>query len=146
MGLNPEDEGRRDVEPPPDEPDPAAAACGLAVPPPLETGAGGAPTFTALMMPLRMVCARLGCGGGAEEDALATEPPAPDDAAPAPDPAAAVELAPDAVPAPAATPLIPDRSAPAATAAARTIVKAVDPTSPEISFLAINGIRPRARA
>src|SRR5579859_2617661 len=98
------------------------------------------------MMPLRMVCARLGCGGGVEDDALATEAPAPVDAVPAPAPAAAVELAPDVAPAPAAKPLTPDRSAPAATAAARTIEKAVDPTSPEINFFAINGIRPKARA
>jgi hypothetical protein len=52
----------------------------------------------------------------------------------------------DVAEAPAVKPLTPDRSAPAATTAARTIEKAVDPTSPEINFLEMNGIRPRARA
>src|ERR1043166_7149437 len=143
MGRNVEDERLGEAEPA-EALELAAAACGLVLPPPLEAGAGGAPPVTALMIPLRIVCARLGCGGGAADEAVAAGLAVPVAAAPAPVPTEG--LTPDDAPAPAAKPLTPDTSAPAATAPARTIESAVDPTSPEISFFAINGIKPRASA
>ncbi|MGH9564642.1 MAG: hypothetical protein ACRD4I_01540, partial [Candidatus Angelobacter sp.] len=53
----------------------------------LAAGAGGGPPLTALIIPERIVSARLGCGGGMEDDmvpALAIATPSP---LVAPDPA-----------------------------------------------------------
>jgi len=47
---------------------------------------------------------------------------------------------------PAAKPLTPAKAAPAATPPALTKAKAVDPTSPETIFFAMNGISAMARA
>src|SRR5260370_32903503 len=69
-----------------DPPELAVAGCALGLPPPFDAGAGGALPFTALMIPLRMLCARLGCGGGAGGGAAAAglTPPLDRGAAPAP--------------------------------------------------------------
>ncbi len=92
-----------------------------------------------------MVCAMLGCGGGAEEDALAVVAAMPaDDEAPVPAPAP-VPLA-EPAPAPAAKPLTPASSVPAAVAPVFTSEPAVAPTSPETRRLAMNGISPKASA
>ena len=122
----------------------AAAAASLAFPVSLAEGAGGAPAVTALMTPARMVSARLGWGGGVEDDAAALVAVA----AEAPDPADPVDPAPasEATLAPAAKPVAPDTARPRAVAPARTSEYAVDPTSPEINLFAINGISPRASA
>ena len=74
-----------------------------------------------------------GAGGGIDDE-TAPEPAAV--------PALPAALPPPADPllAPAANPLTPANAAPAATAPARTMAKAVDPTSPEIIRLAMNGI------
>src|SRR5215471_13030725 len=101
-----------------DPPELAAAACGLGLLPPFDAGAGGAVPFTALMIPLRMVCARLGCGGGVEDETAAAELVVPVDAVPTPVDTAGLACAP--APAPAAKPVAPDISAPAARAPART--------------------------
>src|SRR5207244_4330033 len=82
-----------------------------------------------------------GTGGGVEE-AIALEPHTALTPAPAvllPDPAAAMLD-------PAANPLTPASAEPASMAPARTKAKAVDPTSPEITFLAIKGTRAMASA
>jgi hypothetical protein len=81
-----------------------------------------------------------GVGGGMDElMAMVDEPP------PALAPAAAgVAAAP--APAPAANPPTAANAAPAAVAAARTKANAVDPTSPEMIPLAINGTIAIARA
>ena len=67
-----------------DPPKLAAAGCRLEPSPSFDAGAGGALPFTALMIPLRMVWARLGCGGGMEDEIAAAELVVPVDAAPAP--------------------------------------------------------------
>src|SRR5260370_14738497 len=67
-----------------DPPELAVAGCALGLPPPFDAGAGGALPFTALMIPLRMLCARLGCGGGAEDDTAAPQVTPPADAAASP--------------------------------------------------------------
>lgn len=121
----------------------AAIARSFALLSPLEGGTGGAPLFTALMMPVRMVCARLGWGGGDEDELIAVVAVAADDG---PAPAPNVEPVSKAAPAPEAKPLTPETSAPAAAAPARSIEKADEPTSPEINRFAINGIKPSANA
>ena len=96
--------------------------------------------FIALATPERMKSGIDGVGGGVEEASIVEvdELPTPPDAdVVAPE---EVELA------PAAKPLAPARAAPAVTAPARTRAKAVDPASPEITRLAINGIRAMAKA
>jgi len=100
--------------------------------------------FIALVIPERRNPAmeEAGAGGGIEE-AKVPELDVPPALAPA---TPELELPPAPVPAPAENPLTPARAAPAATAPARTKVNAVDPTSPEIIRLAINGTRAIARA
>ena len=103
-------------------------------------GAGGGelgPLFDALALPERRNDAMDvdGVGGGMEDATPAEElaeptPTAPE--LPAPEFAAL---------APLANPLTPARAAPAVTAPARTMANAVDPASPEIIRLAMNGIR-----
>jgi hypothetical protein len=134
---------RVELAAPLEPPEPAAAAW-LAVPVSPVEGAGGAPAVTALMTPARIVSARLGCGGGAEDDAAALVAVAAD----APDPAETVDVAAASEPAlaPAAKPVAPDTATPNAAAPARTREYAVDPTSPEIKRFATNGISPRASA
>jgi hypothetical protein len=79
-----------------------------------------------------------GAGGAVDEPRVI----AVDEAPPPPDAVAPVE--PEL--APAAKPLTPARAAPAATPPALTSAKAVDPTSPEMIFLAMKGINAMARA
>src|SRR6266481_517585 len=105
---------------------------------------GGAPPLNALATPERIDPARLGCGGGMEE-LVAAVPPAPALPAVAP-PAPAPLDPPAALPAPAAAPAPADTAAPARTAAARTMSYAVEPTSPDTIFLAMNGISRSASA
>ena len=91
--------------------------------------------FMALATPERMKSGIEGVGG-AEDDAKTVEVLTPPDVvAPA-----------KAGLAPAAKPLTPARAAPVATAPARTSANVVDPTSPEMMRLAINGIRAMAKA
>src|SRR5258708_7669515 len=97
----------------------------------------------ALAMPdCRNPAMDLGGVGGGIDELTATDA----DELPAPAPAPAGATPPDAAPAPAANPLTPARAAPTATAPARTNAKVVDPTSPEITRLAIKGISATARA
>jgi hypothetical protein len=108
----------------------------------LEEGAGGlALLFIALATPERRNSGIVGTGGGVEE-AITLEPDAeltPVPEAPLADPAPALLE-------PAANPLTPANAAPAAMAPARTKAKAVDPTSPEITFLAMKGTSAMASA
>lgn len=100
---------------------------------------GGGGAELALLASPAMPCrkndamAGAGVGGGVEDAILAelTAEPAPVDAE-----LPALELA---APVPAANPLTPASAAPAATAPARTTANAVDPTSPEMILLAVNG-------
>src|SRR5260370_29182032 len=115
----------------------AVAGCALGLPPPFDAGAGGALPFTALMIPLRMLCARLGCGGGAEDETAAAELTPPVDAVAAP--AAAAVLVSEAA-APAAKPLAPDRSAQNATAPPHNTEYTIVPTSTAISPFSIHVI------
>ncbi len=96
--------------------------------------------FIALATPERRNSGIVGTGGGVEEliapDADTVLTPAP---AVLPDPAAALLD-------PAANPLMPASAAPAVIAPARTKAYAVDPTSPEITFLAMKGTRAMASA
>ena len=97
--------------------------------------------FIALATPERRNSGIVGTGGG-DEDTSALEP----DKVATPEPAV---LLPDTLAplvAPAANPPAPANAAPAAIAPARTKAKAVDPTSPEITFLATNGTRAIASA
>jgi hypothetical protein len=77
--------------------------------------------------------------GGAVDDARTV---ALDEAPTLPEAVAPVE----AELAPAAKPLTPARAAPAATPPALISANAVDPTSPEMIFLAMKGINAMARA
>lgn len=144
IGRNPPDEDDLAGVLLPLEPEPADAACWL--PLPTDDGTGGATLLTALIIPVRIDCARLGSGGGIEEEmaALVLVDTPPDDVAPAPAavPAPDSETAPD----PAPKPATPDMIAPAATAPARTSEETADPTSPEIKRLVMSGIRPKASA
>src|SRR6266481_880275 len=109
---------------------------------------GGAPPLNALATAERIDPARLGWGGGMEE-LVAAVPPAPAPAPALPDvapPAPAPLDPPAALPAPAAAPAPADTAAPARTAAARTMSYAVEPTSPDTIFLAMNGISRSASA
>ena len=97
--------------------------------------------FTALATPERRNSDIVGTGGG-DEEAIAPEPDllptvAPADEVPEPAPAPLV---------PAANPLAPAKAAPTAIAPARTKVNAVDPTSPEITLLAMRGTKATASA
>ena len=74
--------------------------------------------------------------GGAEDDASTVDV---DEVLTPPDVVAPV-------PAPAAKPLTPVKAAPAATPPALTKANAVDPTSPEMIFFAMNGISATAKA
>jgi hypothetical protein len=91
--------------------------------------------FIALATPERMKSGIEG-GGGAEDEASTVDVDElltpPDDAAPAP--------------APSAKPPAPAKTAPAATPPALTKANAVDPTSPEMIFFAMNGISATAKA
>src|SRR6266481_4463374 len=109
---------------------------------------GGAPPLNALATAERIDPARLGWGGGMEELVAAVPPaPAPAPALPAVAPPAPAPLDPPAaLPAPAAAPAPADTAAPARTAAARTMSYAVEPTSPDTIFLAMNGISRSASA
>ena len=99
--------------------------------------AAGLLLLIALATPERMKPGIEGVGGGIEEaSAIDVDEPAP------PDPVPAVETA----LAPETKPLIPANAAPAATAPARTMANAVEPTSPEMTRLAMNGITATARA
>ena len=83
----------------------------------------------------------VGTGGGVDE-ASTLEPDAVLTPVPTvllPDPAAVLVD-------PAANPLTPASAAPAAMAPPRTKANAVDPTSPEITFLAMKGTRAMASA
>ena len=103
----------------------------------LEAGAGLALLLIALATPERMKSGIEGVGGGTEEaSVIDVDGPAPAGAA----------LAVEAAPTPAAKPLIPAKAAPAATAPARTMANAVEPTSPEMTRLAMNGITATASA
>jgi hypothetical protein len=103
-----------------------------------EAGAGLVLLFIAPATPERIKSGIEGAGG-AVDDARRVEvdeAPTPlDDVAPA-----------RAGLAPAANPLIPASAAPVATAPARTSANAVDPTSPEMTLLAMKGIRAIANA
>jgi hypothetical protein len=92
----------------------------------------------ALATPERMKSGIEGAGGGVDEARVIAvdEAPTPPDAVTPVEP----ELA------PAAKPLTPARAAPAATPPALTSAKAVDPTSPEMILLAMNGMSAMARA
>jgi hypothetical protein len=94
--------------------------------------------FIALATPERMKSGIEGVGG-AVDDARTVDvdeaPTPPDAVAPA-----------EAGLVPAAKPLTPAKAAPAATPPALTSANAVDPTSPEMILLAMNGIRAIARA
>jgi hypothetical protein len=94
--------------------------------------------FMALATPERMKSGIEGVGG-AEDDANTVDVfevlTPPDAVAPA-----------NAGLAPAAKPLTPAKAAPAATPPAFTSAKAVDPTSPEMILLAMNGISAMAKA
>jgi hypothetical protein len=94
--------------------------------------------FIALATPERMKSGIEGVGGAVDDantvDVVEVLTP-PDAEAPAKD-----------GPTPAAKPLIPAKAAPAATPPALTNAKAVDPTSPEMIFLAMKGISAMARA
>ena len=93
--------------------------------------------FIALATPERMKPGIEGVGGGIEEaSVIDVDEPVPADVAPAVETA----LAPDA------KPLIPAKAAPAAIAPARTMANAVEPTSPEMTRLAMNGITATASA
>src|SRR6266536_752268 len=111
----------------------------------LGEGAGGlALLFIALATPERRNSGMVGTGGGVEE-AIAPEPNDDDDA-PTPAPAVVLPEPVAALLAPAANPLAPASAAPAAIAPARTNANAVDPTSPEITRLAMKGTRAMASA
>src|SRR5450432_205661 len=104
---------------------------------PLAEGAVGLVLlFMALAIPERINSAIVGVGGGIDDARLAELPPPPADA-----PALA-----GAPPVPAANPLAPARAAPATAAPARTKAKVVDPTSPEITRLAMKGTSATASA
>src|SRR6266852_3433170 len=108
------------------------------LPAPVVLRAGGGelgPLFDALAMPERRNDAMevAGVGGGMEDATPAEEPAEPAPAAPE---LPAREFA---ALAPLANPLTPARAAPAATAPARTTANAVDPASPEMIRLAMNG-------
>src|SRR5579863_10622001 len=94
--------------------------------------------FIALATPERMNSGIEGAGGGAD-DARTVDvdeaPTPPDTVAPA-----------ETGLAPAAKPLTPAKTAPAATPPALTSAKAVDPTSPEMILLAMKGISAMVRA
>jgi hypothetical protein len=103
----------------------------------LGDGAGGpALLFIELATPERRNSGIVGTGGGVAE-AIAPEPT--DDDTPTLAPALALLEPAAALLAPAANPLAPAKAAPVAIAPARTNANAVDPTSPEITFLAMNG-------
>lgn len=102
-----------------------------------EGATGLVPLFITLVIPERRNPAMEDTGdGGGIEEARVTDvdvPPAPA--------AAELEVPPAPATTPAENPLTPARAAPAATAPARTKVNAVDPTSPEMIRLAMNGTR-----
>ena len=97
--------------------------------------------FMALETPERMKFgideAEAGVRGGVEDasERDAAELPAPDDA-----------VAAEAEPSPVEKPANPASAAPALTAPARTKANAVDPTSPEMTRFAMNGITAIASA
>jgi len=90
----------------------------------------------ALATPERMKSGIEGVGGAVDDARTVDEAPTP------PEAVAPVE----AGLAPAAKPLTPAKAAPAATPPALTSANAVDPTSPEMILLAMNGISAMARA
>jgi hypothetical protein len=92
--------------------------------------------FIALATPERMKSGIEGVGGAVDDARTVDEAPTP------PEAVAPVE----AGLAPAAKPLTPAKAAPAATPPALTSANAVDPTSPEMILLAMNGISAMARA
>ena len=94
--------------------------------------------FIALATPERMNSGIEGVGG-AVDDAKTVDV---EEAATPPDVVAPAE----AGLAPAAKPLTPARAAPAATPPALTSANAVDPTSPEMILLAMNGMSAMASA
>ncbi len=117
----------------------AAARSGLSLLLALDAGTTGLLLlFIALATPERMKSGIEGVGGAVDDartvdvDEVLTPPEAVTPVEP--------ELA------PAAKPLTPAKAAPAATPPALTSADAVDPTSPEMILLAMNGISAMARA
>src|SRR5579862_7838380 len=117
----------------------AAARLPFLLPLLLGEGAGGLTLlFITLRTPERRNSGMVGTGGGVEEASVLEPDTAPAPAVLLPDPAAPLD--------PAANPLAPASAAPAAMAPTRTKANAVDPTSPDITFLAMKGTRAMASA
>ena len=109
---------------------------------PLVDEAGASPP-TALLMPDVIVPAKLGCGGGDDDELAPLVAPAPVDApAPAPDPpdAPAPAPLPDAAPPPADAPAMTEIAVAAMAAPVRAMELTVTPTFPATMLLAILGI------